>query len=228
MPAFDCTVCGASFTVPQSALDKYPGWEPKYCREHSPQRARGGDPPKTKAEKTVSKTKKGRAGRGRSLREENLTSRQVLEKYTEGPDNGVFTDGGSKPNPGPGGWGVVWVKDGEIQAERHGHDPDTTNNRMELTALIEAFTLLPDDAEVEVFSDSRLCVQTITEWAPGWERRGWKKKTGPIKNLELVQELLRLYRAHPGCSLRWTAAHSGTRWNEYADSLSTAWMRHEK
>ena len=59
----------------------------------------------------------------------------------------VYTDGACSGNPGPGGWGVVWVRDGEIQAERCGHDPKTTNNRMELSALIEAFRLLPDDAE---------------------------------------------------------------------------------
>ena len=98
---------------------------------------------------------------------------------------------------------------------------------MELTALIEAYRLLPADAAVTVHTDSRLCVDTITKWAPNWERNGWKKKGGEIKNLELVQELLRLYRAHPDCTLQWIAAHAGNRWNEYADSLSTAWMRDE-
>ena len=68
-------------------------------------------------------------------------------------------------------------------------------------------------------------MNTITQWAAGWERQGWKKKSGPIKNLELVQELLARYRAHPACDLRWIAAHTGHRWNEYADSLATAWMR---
>ena len=162
---------------------------------------------------------------GRS--EENLTLAEVLLKYHDGPGSGVFTDGSSVPNPGPGGWGVVWVEDGTIQSERHGHDPQTTNNRMELRALIEAFKILPEDAAVEIRTDSRLCVNTITQWAPGWERKGWKKKSGPIKNLELVQELLALYRAHPKCTLVWIAAHAGNRWNEYADSLATAWMRAE-
>ena len=74
-------------------------------------------------------------------------------------------------------------------------------------------------------TDSRLCVDTITKWAPGWERKGWKRKGGEIKNLEQVKELLALHRAHPNCSLEWIAAHSGCRWNEYADSLATAWMR---
>jgi ribonuclease HI len=98
---------------------------------------------------------------------------------------------------------------------------------MELQALIEAYRALPEDAEVTVHTDSRLCVDTITKWAPGWERRGWKKKGGEIKNLGQVQELLALYRAHPKCPLEWIASHSGYRWNEYADALATAWMRDE-
>jgi len=220
MPSFQCTVCGADFEVPQGAVDKYPGWQPKYCREHSRKKTAGGPPAKPSAGA-------GGSDRGRSLREENLTVAQVLSKYGDGPRSGVFTDGSAVPNPGPGGWGAVWVEDGEVRAQRHGHDPATTNNRMELRALIEAFQMLPEDAVAELRTDSRLCVDTITKWAPAWERKGWKKKTGPIKNLELVQELLALYRAHPQCTLLWIAAHSGNRWNEYADSLATSWMRAE-
>ena len=119
------------------------------------------------------------------------------------------------------------MEGGEIRGRRHGYDPATTNNRMELRALIEAFKMLPEDAVANVLTDSRLCVNTITQWAPAWERKGWKKKSGPIKNLGLVQELLALCRAHPQCELIWVAAHSGNRWNEYADSLATAWMRDE-
>lgn len=220
MTGFRCTVCGAAFEVARAVIDKYPGWEPKYCREHS-QKKPAGAPPGARDPGG------GGADRGRSLREENLTLAQVLAKYGDGPGSGVFTDGSAVPNPGPGGWGTVWVEDGEIQGQRHGHDPDTTNNRMELRALVAAFQMLPEDAVTEVRTDSRLCVDTITKWAPGWERRGWKRKTGPIKNLELVQELLALYRARPQCTLTWIAAHSGNRWNEYADSLATAWMRAE-
>jgi ribonuclease HI len=161
----------------------------------------------------------------RLAREENLTLAAVLARYRGGPSSGVFADGSSVPNPGPGGWGVVWVEEGEIRAERCGRHPDTTNNRMELTALIEAFRLLPEDAGVVVRTDSRLCVDTIEKWAPGWERQGWKKKGGPIMNLALVQELLDLRRAHALCTLEWIAGHAGHRWNEYADSLATAWMR---
>ena len=87
--------------------------------------------------------------------------------------------------------------------------------------------LLPESAAETVRTDSKLCVDTITKWAPGWERKGWTKKGGDIKNLELVQELLALVRARPGCGLEWIAAHAAHRWNEYADSLATAWMRDE-
>ena len=235
MPSFTCEVCHSSFEVPQAALDKYPGWQPKYCRLHSPKKrtgARRGGQAGSAGQvggggRGGSGGRGGGTDRGRTLREENLTLAEVLAKYPEPPGaaSGVFTDGSAAPNPGPGGWGVVWVEDGRIVRQAHGHDPDTTNNRMELRALIEAFSMLPVDAEVEVLTDSELCVNTITRWAPAWERAGWKRKAGPIKNLEMVRKLLALYRAHPGCKLRWTAAHTGNRWNEYADSLATAWMR---
>jgi len=151
----------------------------------------------------------------------------VLAKYTDGPQTGVFTDGSSHPNPGPGGWGFVWAQDGEIEMEGHGAEEKTTNNRMEFTALIKAYQALPENAGVTVFSDSQLCVNTITKWAPGWEKKGWTRKGEPLKNLDLVKELLELYRAHPNCPLEWTRAHDGSRWNEYADSLASAWRRSE-
>ena len=154
-----------------------------------------------------------------------LTPLEVLERYTDGPVDGVFTDGGSVPNPGPGGWGSVYVIEDNIVAEAHGHDPDTTNNRMELTALIEAAALVPEGTGAAVYSDSKLAVQTITEWAAGWRKRGWKRKTGPVENLDLVRVAFGLYRARPELSVQWIAAHSGTRWNEYADALASEWRR---
>jgi ribonuclease HI len=150
-----------------------------------------------------------------------MTPEEVLETQFGGPDDGVFTDGSSDPNPGPGGWGWVWVERGEIIAQGHGREPHTTNNRMELTALIEAYKALPDDRDLVVYCDSQLCVNTINEWAPGWERRGWKRKGGPIKNLDLVRELYDLAGSRPRIELRWIRAHEGTRWNEYADALAS-------
>ena len=159
--------------------------------------------------------------------EDNLTLRQVREKYRAGPDSGVFTDGSASPNPGPGGWGVVFVKNGEVISQRHGSSPQTTNNRMELTALIEAFKFIPKDEEIVVYSDSDLCVKTLTQWASMWEKRGWKRKTGPVQNLDLVKEAYYLLRDLPKVKVKWIKAHNGWLWNEYADSLATAWMRGE-
>ena len=215
MSPFQCQTCGVAFEVQEAVLQRFPGWRPRFCREHSRQ----------KGKKQGAGARSG--GRSRPPREENLTLAAVLEKYRDGPADGVFTDGSSIPNPGPGGWGFVWVEGGEVRARGHGHAPSTTNNRMELQALIEAFRALTQDAEVVVHTDSRLCVNTIETWAPGWEKKGWKRKGGPIQNLELVQELLALRRARPACKLEWIPAHSGLRWNEYADSLATAWLRDE-
>ena len=81
----------------------------------------------------------------------------------------------------------MYVRDGAIVAEAHGAEPDTTNNRMELTALIEALKLVPEGTAATVYSDSNLAVRTITEWAAGWEKRGWRRKSGPVENLDLVR-----------------------------------------
>ena len=153
-----------------------------------------------------------------------LTTDQVLERYTSGPKTGVFTDGSCEGNPGPGGWGFVWVENDEILQEKCGSDGDTTNNRMELTALIEALRALPYDAQTTVYSDSQLCVKTVNEWAAGWEGRGWRRKSGPIANLELVKQFYALARAHPGVRIEWIRAHDGSRWNEYADALASRYL----
>ena len=155
---------------------------------------------------------------------ELLTPREALARYRGGPRTGVFTDGSCEGNPGRGGWAFVWVEDGEIRGEAHGTDHATTNNRMELTALIRGLRALPEDAEVPVYSDSELCVRTINEWAAGWEARGWRRKSGPIANLELVKELTALARSHPRARIRWIKAHDGSRWNEYVDALASSYL----
>ena len=162
---------------------------------------------------------------GRARQAELLSTEEVLARYTGGPKTGVFTDGSCEGNPGPGGWGFVWVEDDRVVAEDSGTDPDTTNNRMELTALIAAYRALPEDCSIAMYSDSQLCVKTVNEWAAGWEARGWRRKSGPIANLPLVQELYDLANRHPGVELTWIRAHDGSRWNEYADALANAHMR---
>ncbi len=156
---------------------------------------------------------------------ELLTPEEVLQRYDGGPKTGVFTDGSCEGNPGPGGWGVVWVEDDAVVEEKSGVDSATTNNRMELAALIAAYQMQPEDSRVTVFSDSQLCVNTVNEWAADWEKRGWRRKSGPIANLELVKELYALAKRHPSVTLAWIKAHDGSRWNEYADALASAYMR---
>jgi len=199
-----CESCERDFTVPAAAVAKYPGWKPKKCVH----------------------CRKSAADSG--TREENLTTADVLNKYTAGPGSGVFTDGSADPNPGPGGWGAVYVVNGTIVAEQHGHHPRTTNNRMELSALIAACRMVPRGERAVIHTDSELCVKTITIWAKAWKAKGWKKKGGEIKNLDLVQELYDVFHSHPGLTLQWIKAHAGNRWNEYADSLATAYRRGAK
>jgi ribonuclease HI len=161
----------------------------------------------------------------RPPRRELLTPQQVLQRHHGGPRTGVFTDGSCEGNPGPGGWAAVWVEGDRIVQQAHDVDPATTNNRMELQALIAAYRMLPVDAEVTIHSDSQICVKTVNEWAAGWERRGWKRKSGPIANLELVRELYSLHLSHPNVTLAWIRAHDGSRWNEYADALASTFLR---
>ena len=190
MPSFTCRTCGDSFSLPQSVLDRYPGWTPKQCMTCRD------------AEKQTALRTKG-------------TPQSAVD-----PRTGVFTDGSSVPNPGPGGWGAVYVVDDEIIAEAYGHGGETTNNRMELMALIEAVDLVPEGKAVTVYSDSNLAVRTITEWAAGWERNGWKRKSGRVENLDLVQRAYRAFKDRPELDLVWIKAHVGYRWNEYADELA--------
>jgi ribonuclease HI len=137
----------------------------------------------------------------------------------------IYTDGGASPNPGAGAWAFIYIANDQVLHEHGGYCPKTTNNRMELQALIEAYRQAPNDLAITVYSDSQLCVRTVCEWAPTWKRNGWRRKTGPISNLDLVQELYSLAQAKPKLSLRWIRAHSGHRWNEYVDTLVQRYRR---
>ena len=229
MPSFTCQTCGSDFELSSSVLERFPNWTPKACmgckstsggsrkrsRGKSSSRGDGGA-----GEQSAAGLKPPREALGEQEPEPALL--KVLETCTAGPQDGLFTDGSASPNPGPGGWGVVWVEDGVVRAQAKGRSPDTTNNRMELQALIEAYRLVAPGQAVRIHSDSDLCVKTITQWAAGWEKRGWRRKAGPIKNLDLVQELHGLASAHPEVELVWLRAHVGARWNEYADALASA------
>jgi ribonuclease HI len=210
MKAFTCHECGASFTLGQAALEQYPGWTPKHCPScHSRERGRH------------------RQARSAALLDDTslLSLEEILATYEAGPTTGVFTDGSAVPNPGPGGWGAVYVVEDEIIAQQHGHEPDTTNNRMELAAIRAGIELVPKGTAVTIYTDSNLAYRTFTEWAAGWEARGWKRKTGPIKNLDLVQEIYHCLAERPELRLEWVPGHAGYRWNEYADALASVWLR---
>jgi len=218
-----CSSCGTTFEVDTELTGRFPGWTPKECSACWKNGRKGSGGGRTRGGSRGG----GGGGRRGTLTEENLTTAEVLAKYTDGPTEGVFTDGSSSPNPGPGGWGAVYVVDGEVVDRAHGHDPATTNNRMELAALKAGIELVPEGTPAVLYTDSRLAVDTLTKWAKGWEAKGWKRKGGEIKNLDLIKPLYRLVSERPEVEIRWIAAHSGNRWNEYADSLSTAWLRDE-
>lgn len=197
MATATCRSCGTTFEPDPSLLDRFPGWTPREC----PSCYRGG-------------RRGARRGGG------GQPTLDAVTPPADSPSDGVFTDGSAIPNPGPGGWGAVWVEDDRIVAKASGRDPDTTNNRMELRALIEGARLVPDGTSAVLWSDSNLAVRTVNEWAAGWKRRGWKRKTGPVENLDLVQELYELVSSRPELEVRWIKAHVGHRWNEYADRLA--------
>ncbi|MBK6847820.1 MAG: ribonuclease HI [Proteobacteria bacterium] len=221
--SFTCTGCGARFALPPAVQQRYPGWIPRLCRAC---RSGPGSAARDAATRAAAPPRQGqRPATGRAPIEANLSPQEVLEKYDGGPYDGVFTDGACSGNPGPGGWGVVQVRDNQVVTERHGRAGDTTNNRMELMALIAGYELLPATATTVIYSDSQLCVRTINEWAAGWAARGWRRKTGAVQNLELVQRAYALAQTHPQVALRWIKAHNGARWNEYADALATTYLR---
>ncbi len=215
MESFTCRTCGSSFSLPDHVLDRYPGWEPTQCMDCRGN-AKNAAKPGSKRGSTKKRAKSVSATR-------TLTTDEVLGMFTDGPTSGVFTDGSSVPNPGPGGWGAVYVVDNEIIDSLSGADPDTTNNRMELTAIIAALEIVPQGTPATIYTDSRLAVQTLTEWATGWEKRGWKRKSGPVENLDLVKRAYYAINERPEISIEWIAAHSGYRWNEYADALASSW-----
>ena len=135
------------------------------------------------------------------------------------PQVTVYTDGACKGNPGPGGWGA-WLATGEHEKELFGGEKLTTNNRMELTAVIEALASLKRSCEVTIHTDSEYVRKGITEWIHGWKQRGWKtadKK--PVKNAELWARLDALRALHQ-VHWRWVKGHSGDAGNERADALA--------
>jgi len=131
----------------------------------------------------------------------------------------AFTDGACKGNPGPGGWGVL-LRSGEHTREIFGGEAETTNNRMELTAAIEALTALKDSCRVDLTTDSTYVRDGVTQWMAKWERNGWRTAAGkPVKNKDLWQALGTQVQRHQ-VSWHWVKGHSGHPENELADALA--------
>jgi ribonuclease HI len=131
----------------------------------------------------------------------------------------IFTDGACRGNPGPGGWGA-WLKYGARELELCGGEHATTNNRMELTAVIRALESLKRPARVRLHTDSSYVQQGITTWIHGWKKNGWKTKSKePVKNVDLWQALDAVAAQHH-IEWRWVKGHAGNLGNEKADALA--------
>jgi ribonuclease HI len=144
---------------------------------------------------------------------------------TPGPDSAevveVWTDGGCKPNPGPGGWAAILRFRG-VERELSGAEPATTNNRMELTAAAAALEALKRPCRVVLHTDSEYVKNGITRWHTGWVRKNWRSSTGdPVKNMDLWKRLLAAAAQHK-IEWRWVRGHAGDVMNERADALATA------
>ena len=131
----------------------------------------------------------------------------------------IFTDGACRGNPGPGGWGALLRFNGS-EKQLFGGERDTTNNRMELNAAIEALKALKEPCTVALTTDSQYVRKGITEWIAGWKRKGWKTANRkPVKNIDLWQALDEQAQRHQ-IEWHWVKGHSGHRENEIADQLA--------
>jgi ribonuclease HI len=138
---------------------------------------------------------------------------------TEGKVIHIYTDGACKGNPGPGGWGAV-LEYGGTEREMYGGEAATTNNRMELTAVIEALAALKRPCRVVLHTDSQYVQKGITEWINGWKARGWKTAAKePVKNVDLWKKLDEVIRTHE-IDWVWVKGHAGDVGNERADALA--------
>ncbi len=131
----------------------------------------------------------------------------------------IFADGACKGNPGPGGWGVI-LRAGQHEKEMFGGEPETTNNRMELTAVIRGLEALKRPCRIALYTDSQYVVKGMTEWLSGWKKKGWKNSAKePVKNVDLWQQLEQLALQHE-IEWNWVKGHAGHPENERADELA--------
>lgn len=135
------------------------------------------------------------------------------------PEVVIYSDGACKGNPGPGGWGA-WLVSGGHEKELWGGEPETTNNRMEMMAVIEALASLKRSCDIVIYTDSEYVKNGITTWIHGWKARGWTTAAkAPVKNVELWKRLDALAALHK-IDWRWVKGHAGDPGNERADALA--------
>jgi ribonuclease HI len=133
----------------------------------------------------------------------------------------IWTDGGCKPNPGPGGWSAILKFKGTTK-ELSGAEADTTNNRMELTAAACALEAITRPCKIVLHTDSQYLQNGITRWHAGWVRKNWRNAAGdPVKNMDLWRRILDAAKPHD-IEWKWVRGHSGNAMNERADELATA------
>ena len=133
----------------------------------------------------------------------------------------IFTDGACSGNPGPGGWGAI-LRFGEVEKEISGGEESTTNNRMELLAAITALSLLKEPCEVDLYSDSKYLVDSVSKgWLFSWEKQNFMKKGKAVPNTDLWQRLLPLIRTHR-VSFIWVKGHADNPYNNRCDELAVA------
>ncbi|MDH3219294.1 MAG: ribonuclease HI [Gammaproteobacteria bacterium] len=131
----------------------------------------------------------------------------------------IYTDGACRGNPGPGGWGAV-LRYQDRNKTLRGYDPETTNNRMELTAVIEGLRALKRSCHVELYTDSKYVMQGINEWISNWKSNGWKTSARkPVKNVDLWRQLDQEVARHE-VDWNWVRGHTGVEGNELADRLA--------
>jgi len=139
----------------------------------------------------------------------------------------IYTDGGCNPNPGFGGWAAVLLYGDQIR-EISGGAPESTNNRMELTAAIEALRALKHPCRVLLHTDSEYVQKGISQWLPRWKQQGWQRRgAAAVKNLDLWQTLDRLSAEHE-IQWKWVRGHAGNRYNERCDELANEAIRAER
>ncbi|MBE6931902.1 MAG: ribonuclease HI [Ruminococcaceae bacterium] len=134
----------------------------------------------------------------------------------------IYTDGACSGNPGPGGWGAI-LRYGAHEKELSGGHPETTNNRMELTAVIRALEALKEPCRVELYTDSRYIVDAIEKgWLHSWQKNGWRKADKkPALNVDLWQQILELFATHE-VQLHWVRGHAENEYNNRCDALAVA------